>query len=140
MEELVEDLVNVAQSQTALAGLPSVVSGDTARPQTSLMETQMLANVPPLQTVLNGPRPAPSGDIARRRAEGDQTADLPRLAGRRSQLMVELEGRLEEEREGKCQLTNGNLLHQTPNRNRKEMGKAEAVEREEEEVEEQVGL
>ena len=106
-----EDLVNVAQSQTALAGLPSVVSGDTARPQTSLMETQMLANVPPLQTVLNGPRPAPSGDIARRRAEGDQTADLPRLAGRRSQQVVELEGRLEEEREGKCQLTNGNLLH-----------------------------
>ena len=73
-EEEEEDLVNVTQHQTVLAGPHCVVSGDTVRPQTNLMEIQMLANVPPLQTVLSGPQLAPSGDIARR--AGDQKKDL----------------------------------------------------------------
>ena len=70
----VEVLVNVVQNQIAPAGPHCVVSGDTVRPQTNLMEIQMLANVPPLQTVLSGLQLAPSGDIARR--VGAQTKDL----------------------------------------------------------------
>ena len=95
-----EDLVNVPQHQTALAGLLCVVSGAIARPQTSLTVTQMLGSVPQPQTALNGLRPAPSGDIVKKRT-GSQTKHLARQAGETNQ-QGEAEKRLEEgEREGK---------------------------------------
>ena len=124
-EEVVEDLVNVAHRQTVQAGLHYAVSGDIARPQISLMVTQTLENVPHLQTALNGLLLAPSGDIVKR--AGGQTRALPGAAGEKSQ-QGELEGRLEEEGEGKCQLKTDHLLPQNVKRNQEEMEEAEAVE------------
>ena len=117
-----EALENAAQNQIAPAGPHCVVSGDIVRPRNSQMEIQMLENAPPRQTVLNGLRIVPSGDIVKRTR--DQTERLLGVEEGTSKLVAELERRLEEERGGKCQLKNKNLLPQTVNRNQKEMEEA----------------
>jgi len=57
--------VNVVLQLIVQAGHQSVVSGATARQQTSQMVTQMLENVPLAQTVLNGHQIALSLVIAK---------------------------------------------------------------------------
>ena len=66
VEGVAVDWVNAVLHQTVPGGPPSAASGAIARPLTSQMGTQMLANVAPPQTVQTGLQLAPSGDTVRR--------------------------------------------------------------------------
>ena len=77
VDKVVEEVikVSVVPHLTVLAGLQCAANGVTVRPQTSPMETRMLASAPHHQTAPPGRQHAPNLDIAELMEEAEEEVE-----------------------------------------------------------------